>query len=265
MAIKTFRLDERPTDISIGIYGPTGVGKTTLVGTMPGRGVIIDVPQVEGGTFVISDKAERISGIRIEEWDEIEEIYWALAKRDTTALPFADKVRWIAIDSITGMQVMAKRKIIHERDRSLGEDPHKVTLPEWGAIGSLVGELVYRFRKLPYATIWTAQERTHGGGEDDPGPVRIGPAIIRSALAAFAPSMTILGRLSLKAEEEGKEQRILRVGPSGGDYVVKARTTPSKRLPYLIREPNLKALLRYLYGNGPRPKQAREDDQLSFS
>lgn len=259
--IKVIDLAKQPLYPKFCVYGPTGTGKTTLLGTMPGPGLILDIPQIEGGTFVLADKASRIKGVAIEEWGEIDEIYWALVKRDEKALPGVGRLRWVAVDSISAMLQLAKRKVVKERDRDLGADPHKITLPEWGAIGQLVGELIYRFCALPYAVLFTAQERSHGGRDNDPGPMQLGPDVIRSALLMLKPPMTLIGRLSLETEGD-REQRILTIGPPDGLYIAKARMPPGKRLPYQIRNPHLGKILRYMFEDGPKPKAARSQEIL---
>lgn len=264
MPLKVFKLDEPPTSPGIGIYGPSGAGKTTLIGTMPGTGIYIDVPTLEGGGFVIGDHAHRIGAVRCEEWEDLEDIYWALAKRDSSELPQIEKARWFSLDSTTGMHVLATRKIINERDRSLGERPHQITLQERGWISQLEAEMIFRFRSLPYWGIFIAQERTHGGNDNDVGPVQIGPDLPNGALRPFRQSMTLLGRLDVVLTDRGKEERQLRVGPPGGDYIVKARTRPGKRLPRVIKDPNLGDIFRYMYGDGPKPKAAKDDSTLSF-
>lgn len=264
MPVKTFNLGDKPSDMGIVVFGQFGVGKTSILRTMPGKGLVIDIPQVEGGTFVISDLSDRVIGIKVEAWEDIEEVYWAIHNRDESQIPGITDVRWIAVDSLTAMQELAKRKVVNERDRSLADDPHMITMREWGGIGQLVGEFVYRLQKLPNLfKIYLVQERTHGGHDDDPDPARIGAAVIKSALAAIAPSVSFMARLTVR-QEDGKEIRTLRVGPPGGDFIVKARTPPGKRLPNLIRDPNIGEILRYVYANGKRPRAARDDNVLSF-
>lgn len=265
MPVKPFRLDDRPKAVGIGIFGPVSAGKTTLISTMPGRGVYIDVPTMEEGGFVIADHAARIYGIRCEEWEDLEDIYWALKKRDSSEIPVIgsstdkDRVRWFSMDSLSGLHTLATRKIINERDRSLGEQPHMITLQERGWISQLEAEMIFRFRSLDeYWQIFIAQERVHGGYENDPGPVQIGPDLPGGSLRAFKQSMSILGHLSVDIDDKGREHRKLRVGPAGGDYIVKARTRPGKKLPRVIKDPNLGMILRYIYADGPKPLAYKE-------
>lgn len=255
MPLQTTKPDGAIPASAICIYGPSGVGKTTMLGTMPGKGLIIDVPQVEGGTFVVADKADRIDIFTCDEWDQINEVYWAVKNKEVN-------YNWIGVDSITGMQELAKRKVIGERDRGLKADPHKITLPEWGQIGQLIGELVFRFRKdfsrLGVWTIWTAQERKHGGGDDDPGPVMIGPDLIRSSLAALRPAVMVLGRISLSQSADGGWERTLRTGPHPL-YMAKCRALPGRDMPPVTTTLNLNTILKYLLADGKRPREHKEE------
>lgn len=259
MPIKTYKPGSRRPAVGLTIFGPGGSGKTTIAGTMPGRGLLIDIPQVEGGDYVISDQGDHVTVTAVTMWDEIDPIYWALAKKDTKELPDADKFEWVAIDTITAMQELAKRKVISERD--LQAPPHKITQPEFGMIGELVGEMVYRFRTLPIPTLWLGQQRLHGRDED-PQPKKVGVDILPSALAKLMPSMALVGYLEVGTGDDGRIRRTLRVGPPGGDYIIKARLLPGKRLPNLILKPNLTEILDYMFGNGPRPKRARDEDAI---
>lgn len=249
--LQTYKPGQRIAPPSVCIYGRTGTGKTTLMGTMPSNGFVIDIPQVEGGNFVLEDKAATIDVIDVRDWDAIDDIFWALMKKDKTALPNVDfdKLRWIGIDSVTAMQNLAKRKVVKERD--LDADPHQITQQEWGKIGSLVSELVFRFRTLPYMTVFVAQERKFGGGDNDE-PTMFGPDVSPSALQALLPPMTVVGRLSV--DPEGN--RTLRVGPHSM-YYTKCRATPGKNVPPVIARPNLSGLLRYLTVGGKPPRAAR--------
>lgn len=228
------------------IYGRGGVGKTTLLGTMPGKGLVIDVPQIEGGTFVLEDQADHVDVVPVATWNEVDDIYWYLKNGK-------HEYRWVAIDSITAFQELAKRKVIKERD--LDADPYVIQLQEWGKMGQLIGELIYRFRTLSVHTIWIAQERKHGSDEGF-GSV-IGPDIIPSALSALMPSMMMVGRMSVQQDETGAWVRQLRVG-SHPDYYTKVRAKPGLVVPPVIANPNIGGILKFLLGSGPAPQAAAE-------
>lgn len=232
------------------IYGIGGAGKTTLAGTMPGQGLVIDVPQVEGGDFVLSDKSDRIDVVAVEKWNQIDEQFHFLKEQKH---PY----KWVAIDSLTAMTELAKRKAIHDRDHvSFTADPHMISMPEWGKVGRLVGEMVYQFRLLPIHTIWIAQERKFGGDEDTGAEAKLGPDTSPAALQMLLPSLMLVGRLSVEAGTDGWE-RHLRVGPHPRFYT-KARMRPDKEPLSVVRNPNLGTLLKYMLGSGAKPEEVEE-------
>lgn len=247
--------EKQKNGFGICIYGSGGVGKTTLIGTMPGQGLVIDVPEVEGGTVVLSDKADRIDVVSVSTWSEIEEKFWFLRDKPH---PY----QWVAIDSITAFTELAKRKTIAERGALTIEhaDRHTLSQPDWGKVGRLVGELVYQFRTLPIHTIWIAQERSFGNEET--GERKIGPDTSPSALQSLIPSMMLIGRLSVDlSDASGEWERRLRIGPHPMFYT-KYRTTPDKDVPYWIVRPNLGTILKFLLGSGERPEEVKEFQDL---
>lgn len=230
------------------IYGRGGVGKTSLLGTMPGRGLIIDVPQIEGGTFVLEAHAERIDVVPVESWDAINAIYWFLAKGE-------HDYQWVAIDSITAFQELAKRKTISDRALDI-MDPHTMTLQEYGKVGRLLGEMVYKFRTLKQHTIWIAQERKFGGDNEGERGI-IGPDVLPSALSMLMPSMLMMARLSVEFTMMGTAERHLRLGASES-YYTKCRSKSGIEVPHVIRNPHLGKLLKFILGSGEKPDEVQE-------
>lgn len=234
---------------SICIYGPSGSGKTTLLGTMPGRGLVIDVPQIEGGNFVLSHVADRIDIKDINDWDEIDGVYKILRANN-------HGYDWVAIDSITAFSELARRKVTRSREPSLTNDPHSVTQPEWGRIGNQVGELIYQFKLLNIHTIWTAQERMHGG-RDTGEPAMMGPDVSPATLKKLKPPLLLLGRLTEEHNGESYERR-LRIGPSERYYTKYRAERIGLRVPHVIRNPDLRSILKYLLGTGAPPEEVEE-------
>lgn len=228
--LKLYKPGQIAPSRGICLYGKGGTGKTTLLGTMPGKGLVIDVPQIEGGTEVIANHADRIDVTPVESWNEVEAVYKFLASGE-------HEFRWVAFDSITAFTELAKRRTIRERE--LSADPYKIELQDWGKIGQLVGDLIYKFRTLKLITIWVAQEDKRDGVTC--------PALTPAALTALMPSMALVARLSVAYNLTGQVERILQVG-SSPECLTKCRAKPEVTVPQAIRSPNLETLLRYLAG-----------------
>lgn len=233
------------------IYAYSGVGKTTILGTMTGRGLVIDIPQYEGGTNVLYPKRKRIKVVPVVAWEELNDLYQMLRKG-------GHNYDWVAIDTITGAQQLARKKVITERDE-IASATHKLRIQDWGEIAQLNGQLYEKFRLLPIPVILLAQEKPRKEDtEDDEEITRILPNVSPASLDALVPHPMLTGHLALFEKDDGRWVRQLRVGPHTR-YVTKARSLPSRPLPNVIRSPNLGGILAYMMGQDvPRPKRGKE-------
>ena len=236
---------------SLCIYGKGGTGKTTLIGTMPGKGLIIDTQQHEGGTFVLEREAERIEIFPLLDWDTIEGLYWGLQKG-------GHNYDWVAIDSITGLTKMAIKKVV--RDRGLDVDPAMISQQDWGKVGQLLSEVIGRFRTLSIHVLWIAQERTYGSDNE---PKVLGPDTSPAARSALIPPLLMCGRLSVVYNMDGTIERHLRIG-SHPDYDTKSRARAGLDVPAIVRNPSLAVILKYLLGSGQRPDEYKPQLITSF-
>lgn len=242
------------------IYGRGGVGKTTLLSTMPGRGLVLDVPLVEDGTLVLADCADRIDVLQVTAWEEYQAVYKYVRNSN-------HDYAWMALDTITAAQELAKRKALRERD--LSADPYMMSQQDWGKVGILMSELVYRLRELQVTRglhlIILAQEQLRSGEE---GSLEYQPAVSPGALQALIPSLYLVGRLYTRetvdpqTNEVGVERR-LRVGPHHRT-LTKVRAAPGRNLPPVLRNPSLGAILAYLIGakGARRPDPAVEEEAV---
>lgn len=222
------------------IFGAGGTGKTTILHTMPGKGAVIETPQQEGGgSWVLEPWKDRIDVFPVESWDDIDEVYWWLRANKSD-------YKWAAIDTITGMEKLSRRKVIKER--SLDADPHITAPQEWGKMGLLQEELFYRMQTLAFPFIWLAQEKGFRGELADGTEFsKLGPAIIPSALGALFPQMMLVARLYMDVNLESEWERRLRFGPPSA-YVCKVRHKPGIEVPWTIKNPDLHKTVRYLLG-----------------
>lgn len=249
--------------LSIGIYSKGGVGKTSILSTMPGEGLILDVPDIEGGTYVIDPAANpNIEVYDVDVWKDFEEVRKGLASgvESKRGKPF----KWVALDTLSAAQDLAKRET--KKGRAIDVDPSQVTQPEWGQIGERMTELIYQFRALKIHTIFLAQEQIR---EVDDGISMYVPAISPMSLTAFFPPQHLVGRMWVTEvlDDEGgiKEERRMRVG-AHEKFMTKARCVPGRVLPSVIADPDLKSILGWMLGvkNAKKPTAAPLGG-LSFS
>lgn len=237
--------------VSATIYGKGGTGKTSLLGTMPGQGLILDIPQVEGGTVVLKGR-ENIDVFSVEQWNHFQDVYDGLRQgvlSPTTNKPYT----WVAIDTISAAQELAKRKAL--RERQLDSAPNQTSQQDWGKIGQLMSELFYQFGTLTQHVIFTSQERLR---ESNDGSVEYQPAISPMSLDALHPPQFLIGRLYMAevfGETGVRMERRLRV-QTGDRYFVKVRAIPGRELKSVLVEPNLGEIFRWLLGveNATEPK-----------
>ena len=240
--------------LSACIYGRGGSGKTTLLGTMPGNGLVVDIPQIEGGTSVLADQKNHIDVVPIIKWNEIDDVWKHLRYG-------AHQYTWVAIDTITAMQELAKRKALKER--GLDEDPYLVKMQDWGKIGQLMAEMFYKFKLLNIHVIFVAQEKQRGNEEG----IEIVPNVSPMSLDALLPPLYVVGRMfvnQVDTEEGGMRiERQLRVGPHD-IYLTKTRAVPGRELPSVVAAPNLGSIFAYLMGKKVKRPEAATDEAVGL-
>lgn len=243
------------------IYGRGGVGKTTMLGTMRGQGLVIDIPQYEGGDMVLINKSDHIDIAPVRVWEEVNELYLALKKGGKIN---GTKYDWVAIDTISACQQLARKKVLHERDVIMSKR-YEIRLNDWGSISQLMGQLYEQFRLLPMPVIFTAQEkaRRDDRGDEEDGERIIIPNVSPASLDLLIPHPLLIGRLYMHEKENGVWERRLRVGPHA-NFVTKSRSVPGRALPPIIRKPHLGQILAWMRGKkSERPRAAPLDESSS--
>lgn len=241
------------------IYARGGVGKTTLLGTIPGKGLVIDIPQYEGGDMVLADKANRIDIAPAETWEELNDLYLALKKGPVSG----KKYDWVGIDTGTACQQLARRKVLKERDE-IASKRYEIRLQDYGSIGELMGQLFERFRTLPMPVYFTMQERLRRDDRELEGSEEgiIVPDVTPASLRTLIPHPILIGRLYMHQNDSGDWERYLRVGPHA-NFVTKARSVPGRSLPPVIRKPNLGRIVAWMRGEDVKRPRAAPDETLT--
>lgn len=242
--------------VSVCVYGAGGVGKTTLLAGMPGPGLVIDIPQLEGGTSVLAGLKDDLDVLPVIDWAGLDE---ALKFLQVNARGY----KWMGVDTVTACQELARRKVVSERE--LDSDPYQMTQQDWGKLGTLMGELFYRVRLLRMNTVLLAQEATRktaaGGSEYIPD---VSPFSFKK----LTPPQHLVARLYMwqAADANGNMvwERRLRTGHHDM-YYTKTRTDQTRVMGDVLLRPHLARILAWMLGKEVAPPEVAEDEaSLSF-
>lgn len=241
--------------LSICIYGRGGSGKTTLLSTMPGKGLVIDIPQIEGGTSVLAGLKDDLDVLPVVRWageDSLDEAIKFLRGSD-------HDYRWVAVDTITACQELARRKAVSDRD--LEQDPYLLNQQDWGKLGTLMAELFYRVRLLRMNTILLAQE----GTRKNEGNTEYIPEVSPFSFRHLTPPQHLIARLYTHQthDKDGNViwERRLRTGLHPA-YYTKTRSDQTRKLPDVIKNPHLGRVLAYMLGKEVAPPEAADDEAI---
>jgi hypothetical protein len=187
------------------LYGPPDSFKTRTAASAPGV-LVIDCDE-KGTDSVRRDIDPRV--IRIEFWDEINEIYWYAQSGDHSYESFA-------VDGVTGLQTLAMNFVLgDEAARDASRDPDMPSRQVYQKVGQLMKTQITNWRNLPYNTIFTALARSRdvgeGGEDSDPvwhtGP-NVSPGIASHLEAAVGTIGYMMNRqVMVKKRVHGKIRR----------------------------------------------------------
>jgi len=145
MGITITTLDEAISESypKVILYADAGVGKTTLVGTFPGKILILSA---EGGLRSLklfpASTRKRISVAEVSTTDDLRDAYEKIQSG-------AVSVDWLVLDSISEIAEMALREY-----KSKDKDPRQ----SYGKTDDDVTDMLRRFRDLPCGVIFIAKE-----------------------------------------------------------------------------------------------------------
>ena len=241
------------------IYGRANTGKTAVLGTFPKPLFYLDIE--EEGTETIS-MTPGIKGLRIDSWEELDEVYWWLK---TEKREYAS----VGLDQISQLQVLGMRQV-KEDDGKAPDDPMSRRL--WGKLSGMMQDMIFKFRdlrKMGYMVGFVAHDRANEAedGEDDQIEPFIGPRVMPSVASSLAGAMSIIGNTFIretftKAPNGGKKirsvQYCMRLGPHAM-YVTKARTPRESgiEVPDIIVNPTFDKVMAIMHGETIKRKKTR--------
>lgn len=231
-------------------YGRSGTGKTTIGGTFPKPLVVVDIG--EKGTDSISD-VEDVHVLRVQEWKDIEDIYWGLKKGEL-------KYATVMIDALHAMQDLAIEEAKKQNSKNLDEQTSK---RDFGVAAGLMKTWIFNFRDLEEEginVVFICHDRlTKGeeGEEDNEIKPEVGPLLMPSVASPACGAVKVVGHTFIreivhKSKDLGKKktrevQYCMRLGPHSY-YTTKIRSPKGQPVPYFISDPDYGKVVKVMKG-----------------
>lgn len=173
------------------VYGPSGVGKTTLVGTLPGKVLMLSAEQGE-----LSLKGKDVDYIHASTWKEVKE-FIEFVQTDEAKKTYD----WIVLDS---MSELGERVLEACEEKFKGED-NKFKI--WDTYKKELTKIIKFFRDTPdYHSLHIYQQDIR---EDDAGR-RMTTFKVSGSLRANVPYFyDEVFYMKIDKDDKGKETRVL--------------------------------------------------------
>lgn len=236
-------------------YGRAGTGKTTIAGTFPKPLLLLDIS--EKGTDSVSDE-KGVDVLRIDEWDELEEVYWELESGES-------KYKTVVIDALHAAQTLAIKA------SKKGGDDAQVTKHDFMKASQLLQQWVINYRDLEEKgihVVFIAHDRLSSGDDngDEEGVLapEVGPRLMPSIASLVTGAVKIVGHTFIKETIERSKtlgtkpkRRVdycLRIGPHGY-YTTKIRSPKSVETPDYLKNPTYDQIVAVMKGSTTGPKK----------
>lgn len=247
-------VQELPLVISALLYGRSGTGKTVLACTFPKPLLLIDISE-KGTDSVMNEPG--IDVIRIESWDEFEQIYWELEK--------GSKYKSVVVDSQHALQDLAILQAKKERGK---EDSDQASKFEFMRASGMMKTWSVAYRDLTTKginVVFIAHDRvteTTDDNDDDEGSItpEVGPRLMPSVASTVLGSVNIVANTFIR-EEVTKSKKLgekpsrkmlycLRIGPHGY-YNTKVRNPKNIAIPDYLEDADYGQLVQVIKGKHP--------------
>ena len=203
MAIKltTTRQEAQSNGIKVLVYGQAGMGKTTLVSTVPDHTKAL-VISAESGLLSLADTD--IAVAKVESLNDLKEIYdWLINTEEGKSF------EWICIDSLSEI---AELSLSFEKDRA-GKDKRAAYVP----MQEVVEGMIKSFRDLPRNIYMTCKlDDTY---QDDAGRIMKRPMLVGRKLPVNVSYLfDEVFFLTEGRDAEGNSYRFLQTQPDHKTY-----------------------------------------------
>ena len=233
---------ELKTNTVMMVYGRSGTGKTHFGSTFPKPILFIDTN--ERGTETIAQE-EDVDVVRVTEWNEIDELYWALLNKETDVT-----YKSIVIDQVSNLQDIGMAEVLRKGRKGRDET---FTQRNWGQLSGMLKQFISDFRDLSdhYNLLLIAHERINEAGDDEEESIEpsIGARVMPSVSSFLDGAVDAIGSTFIKErwETEDKEEvrhvdYCMRIGPHAYYSTKIRRPVAAGPIPELIVNPTFKKI-----------------------
>jgi len=165
VTVKIISTKDRGVNLLRGlVFGLSGVGKTTSLGTLPEKETLI--VSVERGLLPLADKNYTVA--QVKTWNDLRELIAILSDNESE---ISKSKKIIAFDSLSEISEMCKKQIVHndrkklitERSGGKRSTPEKVyddlmVMEDWGLYRARMMAFIGAVVHLPFHVIFTSLE-----------------------------------------------------------------------------------------------------------
>ena len=248
-------VSELETNLNMLVYGRSGTGKTHFGSTFPRPSLFIDTN--ERGTETIAQE-ESIDVVRVTDWQEIDELLWALKD--------GMEYESIIIDQVTNLQDIGMHEVLRKQRKGRDET---FSQRNWGQLSGMLKQFISDFRDLSdqYNLLMIAHERIDEPGDEDAEEriePNIGARVMPSVGTFLDGAVDAIGCTFIKErwETEGREEvrhvdYCMRIGPHAYYSTKIRRPVSAGPIPELIVNPTYQKIKDLITGKKPKRKKVR--------
>lgn len=219
------------------IYGPPGIGKTTLALSAVDHAQTRDVLviNVEGGLLSVVDKMEHADVVDYTNLKGLQDICWFLIKSKhnykTVVLDSLSELQMTNIEAIVKAEVATRKNPNRVSEDDIWQEDYKASTAQ-------LRRVTRAFRDLPMHVVFTCHD--HTTSTSDGTVSKIHPALTPKLRQSVIGYIDILGYMFIK-EIDNKPVRHMLVQPTG-KFDAKDRS-PGSRLGTTIVEPSIPKII----------------------
>jgi len=237
MTLPIYKIEESGGHlIKMLIYGPPGVGKTTLATSAheDSRSSPVLVFNIEGGLLSISNKG--VDVFDYKNWSNVNDLLRFLVSD-------ANKYKTLVVDSLSELQVKNLEQVVDTavKGSNRRKSQDDIWQDDYGTSTNQMRRFVRAIRDLPMHVIMTC----HESSLEKEGLTSTYPALTPKLRASVIGYMDIVGYMYTKEVSNNVVRRLL-CQPTG-NFVAKDRT-PGGRLGVTMDKPTMKSILNKITG-----------------